>query len=91
MKKVLGIIDELSQALQRKDQDLINIMQFVQISKGSLHKIRNENTCFDILLKTTFDLCKNNDIKILKNIENYFGRAKLGIALTTNKHHLRSS
>lgn len=33
MKRVLGIINELSQALQRKDQDLLNAIQFVQISK----------------------------------------------------------
>ena len=40
MKKVLGITNELSQALQRKDQDLLNAMQFVQISKRRLYEMK---------------------------------------------------
>ncbi|PIN21621.1 hypothetical protein CDL12_05677 [Handroanthus impetiginosus] len=34
--KVLGIINELSQALQRKDQDIVNAMKLVKISKEQL-------------------------------------------------------
>ncbi|XP_031285388.1 zinc finger MYM-type protein 1-like [Pistacia vera] len=89
MKKVLGITYELSQALQRKDQDLLNAMQFVQISKRRLHKLRNEDTCFDILLKEAYDLCKDNDIPIPENMEDNFGRTKRGIAPITNKHHFK--
>ncbi|XP_031263266.1 zinc finger MYM-type protein 1-like [Pistacia vera] len=74
MKKVLGITYELSQALQRKDQDLLNAMQFVQISKRQLHKLRNEDTCFDIFLKKAYDMCKDNDIPIPENMEDNFGR-----------------
>ncbi|XP_059455244.1 uncharacterized protein LOC132185494 [Corylus avellana] len=33
MKNVLGITNELSQALQRKDQDILNAMKLVEISK----------------------------------------------------------
>ena len=33
MKNVLGISNELSQALQRKDQDIINAMNLVNITK----------------------------------------------------------
>ena len=33
MKSILGITNELSQALQRKDQDIVNAMTFVQVSK----------------------------------------------------------
>lgn len=36
MKAVLGITFELSQALQKKDQDLLNVMRFVNISKKRL-------------------------------------------------------
>ncbi|XP_031282487.1 zinc finger MYM-type protein 1-like [Pistacia vera] len=89
MKRVLGITNELSQALQRKDQDLLNAIQVVQISKRRLHKMRNEDTCFDILLKEAFDMCKDNDIPILENMEDNCGRTKLGIALITNKHHFK--
>ncbi|XP_031259938.1 uncharacterized protein LOC116118104 [Pistacia vera] len=89
MSKVLGITYDLSQALQRKDQDLLNAMQFVQISKYRLHKLRNEDTCFDILLKEAYDLCKDNDIPIPENMEHNFGRTKRGIAPITNKHHFK--
>ncbi|PIM99151.1 hypothetical protein CDL12_28358 [Handroanthus impetiginosus] len=34
--KVLGIINELSQALQRKDQDIVNAMKLVKISKEQI-------------------------------------------------------
>jgi hypothetical protein len=33
MKSVLGITNELSQALQRKDQDILNAMKLVEVSK----------------------------------------------------------
>ena len=33
MKKILRITDVLSQALQRKDQDIVNVMQLVQVFK----------------------------------------------------------
>ncbi|XP_031250403.1 uncharacterized protein LOC116108288 [Pistacia vera] len=89
MKKVLGITYELSQALQRKDQDLLNVMQFVQISKCWLHKLRNEDTCFDILLKEAYNMCKDNDIPIPENMEDNFGRTKRGIAPITNKYHFK--
>ncbi|XP_031264687.1 uncharacterized protein LOC116123040 [Pistacia vera] len=89
LKRVLGITNELPQALQRKDEDLFNAIKFVQISKRRLHKMRNEDTCFDILLKETSDLCKDNDMPILENMEDNFGRTKWGIAPITNKHHFK--
>jgi predicted ATP-dependent protease len=33
MRNVLGITNELSQALQQKDQDILNTMKLVEISK----------------------------------------------------------
>ena len=33
MRSILGITNELSQALQRKDQDIVNAMTLVQVSK----------------------------------------------------------
>ncbi|XP_031247116.1 uncharacterized protein LOC116104823 [Pistacia vera] len=90
MKRVLGITNEPSQALQRKDRDLFNAIQFIQISKRQLHKMRNEDTGFDILLKEASDMCKDNDIPILENMEENFGRTKWGIAPITNKHHFKT-
>ncbi|PKU76782.1 hypothetical protein MA16_Dca001388 [Dendrobium catenatum] len=40
MINILGITNELSQALQRKDQNIINAMKLVQVSKQRLQMIR---------------------------------------------------
>ncbi|KEH17515.1 hypothetical protein MTR_0010s0390 [Medicago truncatula] len=42
MKKVLSISNELSQALQRKDQDIINVMNLVNITKERLQALRDD-------------------------------------------------
>jgi len=49
MKSVLGITNELSQALQRKDQNILNAMKLVEVSKQRLHAMREEgwNTLFE--------------------------------------------
>ncbi|GAV59575.1 Dimer_Tnp_hAT domain-containing protein/DUF4371 domain-containing protein, partial [Cephalotus follicularis] len=39
MRNVLGITNELSQVLQRKDHDIVNVMALVPISKQRLQKI----------------------------------------------------
>uniref|UniRef100_A0A7N0VH27 DUF4371 domain-containing protein n=1 Tax=Kalanchoe fedtschenkoi TaxID=63787 RepID=A0A7N0VH27_KALFE len=41
MKNVLGVTNELSQALQKKDQDIVNAIDLVRISKEKLHIMRN--------------------------------------------------
>jgi hypothetical protein len=41
MKKVLGITHELCQALQRSDQDIVNTMKLVKMSKLKLQAIRD--------------------------------------------------
>ena len=41
MKDVLGITNDLSQALQRKDQDIVNAITLVKISKERLQKMRD--------------------------------------------------
>lgn len=42
MKKVMGITNALSEALQRKDQDIINAMNLVKISKEQLQATRDD-------------------------------------------------
>lgn len=42
MKKILGISNELSGALQRKYQDIVNTMRLVQICKGQLQTMRDD-------------------------------------------------
>ncbi|KAH7663195.1 Ribonuclease H-like protein [Dioscorea alata] len=48
MRNVLGITNELSRSLQRKDQDIVNAMELVKISKQRLQIMRNDG--WDLLL-----------------------------------------
>ncbi|GFY95342.1 dihydroxyacetone kinase [Actinidia rufa] len=50
MRAILGITNELSQALQRKDQDIVNAMTLVQVSKRRLQMMR-ESGWSDLLAK----------------------------------------
>ena len=43
MRNILQATNELSKALQRKDQDIINVMSLVKISKTQLQKMSDEN------------------------------------------------
>jgi len=40
IKKILKITYVLSQALQKKDQDIVNVMQLVQVFKERLQELR---------------------------------------------------
>lgn len=42
MKSVLGITNDLSLALQRKDQDIVNAITQVNVLKHHLQKLRDE-------------------------------------------------
>ena len=42
MKNILGITNELSLALQRKDQDIVNAMKLVKMFKLQLQKMRDD-------------------------------------------------
>ncbi|CAN6581440.1 unnamed protein product [Malus baccata var. baccata] len=48
MKVILGLTNDLSQALQRKDQEIVNAMALVKSCKEKLHWMRNNG--FDALL-----------------------------------------
>jgi hypothetical protein len=61
MKNALGITNELSQALQRKGQDIINAMKLVENSKLRLQAMRKDgwNSLFEEVSKF---YAKNNII-----------------------------
>ena len=40
MRNILGATDELSQALQRKDQNIVNVMNLVRLCKLQLQTMR---------------------------------------------------
>lgn len=60
MKKVLGISNELSQILQMKDQDIVNAMQLVSITKKQLQTLRDDG--WESLLYEVKLFCNMHDI-----------------------------
>ncbi|KAK4269479.1 hypothetical protein QN277_022633 [Acacia crassicarpa] len=62
MINVLAITNELSQALQRKDQDIVNAMTLVKVSKVLLLKMRDNG--WDNLFQKTSEFCIKHDIDI---------------------------
>ncbi|XP_076883504.1 uncharacterized protein LOC143532301 [Bidens hawaiensis] len=69
MKHVLGITNLLSQALQRKDQDIVNAIQMVNATKQQLQTFRLEG--FAPLLKDVASFCEKNEIEIINMEDEY--------------------
>ncbi|XP_077251769.1 uncharacterized protein LOC143890993 [Tasmannia lanceolata] len=89
MKVVLGITNELSQALQRKDQDIVNAVRLVNISKQRLQRMREGGWSSHFEDVSTF--CGKHDI-IVPNLDDaYFSRcrSRRKAPQVTNLHHYR--
>ena len=54
LRRILAITNDLSQALQRKDQDIVNAMNLVNISKGRLQEMRENGWSFLLDEVTSF-------------------------------------
>jgi hypothetical protein len=77
MKKVLGISNGLSQALQRKDQDIVNAMNLVNITKELLQALRDDG--WEPLLEEVILFCNKYDISIPIMDDIFFrGKSKRG-------------
>ncbi|KAM7470081.1 hypothetical protein LguiA_008264 [Lonicera macranthoides] len=89
MKIILGITNDLSQALQRRDQDLINAMTYVQVSKRRLQKMKDDGweSFFDIVSS----FCTKHGVGI-PNMGDLFvvhGRSRRNAEEKTNLHYYR--
>lgn len=73
MLHILGVTDLLSQALQRKDEDILNAISLVKSTKQLLQKFRVDG--FHSLLKMTSSFCEKHDIEML-NLEDEYVNPK---------------
>ncbi|XP_050111822.1 uncharacterized protein LOC126590402 [Malus sylvestris] len=89
MKKVLGITNDLSQALQKKDQDIVNAMNLVNICKGRLQRMRESG--WESLFDEVSSFCDKNCIKIpsMDDIFTSGERPNRKAHPITNVHHYR--
>ena len=89
MRLVLGITNELSQALQKKDQDIVNVMALVEVCKQRLQSLRDDD--FGDLLQDVEKLCEEHDI-IVPNMEDLHfvpGKSRRKAPKITNFHYYR--
>ncbi|XP_034208132.1 zinc finger MYM-type protein 1-like [Prunus dulcis] len=87
MRFILGITNDLSKALQKKDQDIVNAMMLVQRCKQKLQSVRDDD--FDDLLKEVSIFCGKNDIDV-PNMDDLFvpqGRSRRKAHKITNRHY----
>ena len=68
MKNILGITNELSIALQKKIQNIVNVMTLVKVSKQRLQTMREDE--WETLLTELSSFCIKYKISIL-NMDEY--------------------
>nr|KYP47883.1 Zinc finger MYM-type protein 1 [Cajanus cajan] len=89
MKNILGTTHELSQALQRSDQDIVNAMKLVSVSKQRLQAMRDDG--WSSLLNNVSSFCENHNIVVL-NMNDTFqtqGRSRHRVEQVSNLHHFQ--
>ncbi|XP_009624742.2 uncharacterized protein [Nicotiana tomentosiformis] len=88
MLKVLAISNELNKILQKRDQDIVNAVEFLNITKKRLQDMRE--TGWESLLDDVSSFCHMHDIMIPKMDESYFpGKSKRKSSGICYSHHLR--
>ncbi|XP_022859730.1 zinc finger MYM-type protein 1-like [Olea europaea var. sylvestris] len=87
MKKILGISNELSKALQRKDQDIVNAMKLVQICKTQLQTMRDDG--WDSFLGVICSFCKTHKINVPDMDDMFITVGRSRRETVTNLHHFR--
>ncbi|XP_050141168.1 uncharacterized protein LOC126617173 [Malus sylvestris] len=89
MRLILGIMNELSQALQKKDQDIVNVMALVEVCKQRLQSLRDDD--FGDLLDDVQKFCQEHDI-VVPNMEDLRfvpGKSRRKAPILTNFHYYR--
>ncbi|EOA25911.1 hypothetical protein CARUB_v10019292mg [Capsella rubella] len=90
MLLILGLTENLSMALQRKDQDILNAMSLVESTKRELQKLRDDG--WDSLMNKVSSFCEKHNAEPLV-MEDIFvdprkPRRKTNI---TNLHHYKAN
>ncbi|KAL4011093.1 hypothetical protein IC575_028140 [Cucumis melo] len=89
MKAILGITNDLSQVLQRKDQDIVNAMNLVKICKVRLQSMRESG--WQSLLDEVSSFCNKHGILMLKMDYAFSvrGKRRRNSQEITNTYHYR--
>ncbi|CAN1214979.1 Zinc finger MYM-type protein 1 [Linum perenne] len=87
MIKVLAITNELSIALQRKDQDIVNAIQLVRVAKLRLQGMRDQG--WELLFHDAVLFCNKENIHVpsMNDVFVLLGRPRRNSQQVTNLHH----
>ena len=87
MRTILGITSELLQALQRKDQDIVNAMTLVKVCKQQFQMMRDNG--WSSLLDQVSYFCERHNIDIPSMNDTFLtrGRPRRKVHEITNLHH----
>jgi hypothetical protein len=88
MQEIFGYIEDLRRALQKKDQDIVNAMELVDLTKFHLQCLREEDGWKDFLQMVTF-FCVKYNIKVVDMEDCYYpvGRPKRGFYNDAMNYH----
>ncbi|XP_052182037.1 uncharacterized protein LOC127794821 [Diospyros lotus] len=92
MRTVLAMTNELSKALQRKDQDIVNAIELVKLCKQRLQSFRNDG--WDSFVQQVYSFCQVHYIDV-PNMDDMFirraarGRPQRQAPEITYLHHFR--
>ncbi|XP_008232717.2 PREDICTED: zinc finger MYM-type protein 1-like [Prunus mume] len=86
-RAILGLTNDVSQALQKKDQEIVNAMALVKSCKEKLHWMRNNG--FDALVEEVSSFCDKHHIDVPNMDETFIlpGRSRRNAPIKTNRHH----
>ncbi|XP_070046177.1 uncharacterized protein [Nicotiana tomentosiformis] len=89
MRDILGITNELNTSLQKKKQDIANVILLVEVAKRRLQKLREEE--WDSLIDKVSAFCVKYNI-LIPNFDDLYvnsGRSRRKVADYTILHHYR--
>nr|XP_009626664.1 uncharacterized protein LOC104117324 [Nicotiana tomentosiformis] len=88
MLNVLLMSNELSKVLQKKEQDIVNAMIFLDLTKERLQQMRDEG--WESLMDEVYLFCTKHDI-LVPNMEEFYipEKSKCRPSSVTYSHHLR--
>jgi hypothetical protein len=91
VKEIFEITEVLGQALQKKSQDIVNVVRLVSSTKECLQKLGSDD-CYQQFIDTVVEFCINHSIDILHFKETYIlrgGRARHQLDKLTKEHYFR--
>ena len=89
MYLILGYTNELSECLQRREQDILNAISLVNVAKNRMQQMRSNG--WDQFLKRVTLFCNKHGVQVPAMEGNYvpFGRSRQFVQNQTNNDHFR--